>query len=318
MTGIFILSLDTEIAWGTYGEHDLNRQCHNFDNNRQIVQRLVDLLDKYDIAATWAVVGHLFLDHCNGHPDVLQPHYAWADKPDAERDPCTNIEKDSWYYGSDIIQMIRNAKTQHEIGTHTFTHVMAGDPAVSLEIWQSQLRKTVAIHRENGLTATSLVFPQNKIKYVEQLSQFGITAYRGEEQSWYASLPKRIQRACHLLDRAIGLRPPTYDPNHLRQGKQLVNLPASQFYMSYDGIRRYIPLESRVRQARLGLNRAERNGHLYHLWFHPFNLGSSEQMFDGLEMILNDVATRRDAGRIKVMTMAQAAQWVLDGASQHA
>jgi hypothetical protein len=313
MTGIFILSLDTEIAWGTYAKSALELQRWSFDNNRLLVRRLVEILDKYKIPATWAVVGHLFLNHCEGHPDVLQPHYAWAEAPDAQRDPCSDIQHNDWYYGPDIIKMIRDAKVSHEIGTHTFTHVMAGDPAVTREIWESQLTKTVAIHGKHGLKVKSIVYPQNKIAYLESLSKFGIITYRGEEHHAYAKLPRQLRRAIHFTNYALGSEPPTYAPASLREGDHLVNLPSSQFLMTFDGIRKFIPLASRLRQAKLGLDRAENENRLYHLWFHPFNLGSSEKMFTALDMILSDVAWRRDRGGIRVMTMQQAAQWILNG-----
>src|SRR5436190_1585182 len=122
MSGLFILSLDTEIAWGTYDPNALARHKASFDNNRVLIHRLLDLLDQYNIPATFAVVGHLFLDQCSGHPDLLQPHYAWAAEPDSARDPLSDLEHAPWYYGPDIIAAIRQVKTPHDIGTHTFTH----------------------------------------------------------------------------------------------------------------------------------------------------------------------------------------------------
>ncbi len=318
MPGLFILSLDTEIAWGTYDPKALATHKSSFDNNRTLIRRLLALLDQYSIPATFAVVGHLFLERCNGHPDVLQPHYAWANDPDSARDPCSDLEHAPWYYGPDIVAAIREAKSPHEIGTHTFTHVLADDPAVTEAIWRSQLAKSEAIHAEHGLPMRSLVHPQEKVAFTECLPDYGIIAYRGEESKWYGSYPRPLARICHLLDRSLALPPPTYDLNRLCVNDGLVNLPASQFLMSYDGIRRWIPTASRVRQARVGIDRAIKNERLYHLWFHPFNLGSSDAMFVALERILQEVAQQRDAGRLKVMTMAQAAQWILDGMPDHA
>src|SRR5689334_21359673 len=107
MPGLFILSLDTEIAWGTYDPKALARHKTSFDNNRILIRRLLDLLDQYSIPATFAVVGHLFLERCDGHPDVLQPHYAWALEPDSARDPRSDLDHAPWYYGPDIIAAIR-------------------------------------------------------------------------------------------------------------------------------------------------------------------------------------------------------------------
>lgn len=300
MSGIFILSLDTEIAWGT-DSGDLFRYEDCFNNYRAIVRRLIAQLDEYQIAATWAVVGHLFLKKNDRRALNRTDGDAFTD----------------WYHAPDVIQAIRGAQMQHEIGTHTFSHIYTNDREVTQEVWEDELKMCRAIHEENQLTIRSLVFPRNQVAYLDSLPKFGIIAYRGVEQSWYGGLPGLLKRPAHLLDRTLGLPPPTYDPMTLRVGEKLVNLPASQFLMAYDGLRGKIPTASRVRQARFGLERAARRNHLYHLWFHPFNLGTSEAMFEALAQILAEVRRRREAGDIRVMSMEQAAEWVLRNAQIH-
>jgi peptidoglycan/xylan/chitin deacetylase (PgdA/CDA1 family) len=294
MSGLFILSLDTEIAWGTYGETAIARQMRAFDDYRPLVRRLLDLLDEYAIPATWAVVGHLFLKPGDEGAVTLR----CPDHPE-------------WYHAPDVIDMIRSTRTPHEIGTHTFTHVFADE--VMLEDWNTELETCQRIHEEAGLVLHSLVYPRNHITYAETLPQHGIITYRGAEQKWYRQPSGVVGRVFSYLDYVFGLPPVTYDPAALRVGEKLVNLPASQFLMSYDGLRGWIPTASRLRQAKLGIEQAVTRNHLYHLWFHPFNLGSSEKMFDALEQILREVARRRDAGQLQVMTMQQAAAWILDG-----
>src|SRR5262249_6245917 len=142
------------------------------------------------------------------------------------------------------------------------------------------------------------------------LPKYGIIAYRGVE----GNRPTERRGPLHLLERALALPPSTYDLSTLKVGEMLVNLPASQFLLAYDGPRRWIHTTSRLRQARLGLDRAGERGHLYHLWFHPFNLGTSHAMFDALEQILCEVVHRRDSGKLRVMTMQAAAESVLSGA----
>ncbi|NDJ60842.1 MAG: polysaccharide deacetylase, partial [Chloroflexi bacterium] len=107
MTGIFILSLDTEIAWGTYGARDIARQRANFDNYRDLVRRLIDLLDDTAIPATWAVVGHLFVAPGDQPPPLIAPHYSWAAAPDSARAP--DPAHPDWYHAPDVIAMIRAA-----------------------------------------------------------------------------------------------------------------------------------------------------------------------------------------------------------------
>lgn len=289
MAGLFILSLDTEIAWGT-DPQDRARYADCFDNYRVIIRRLLDLLDAYQLPATWAVVGHLFLKP--GDPRArLTPRQAQWD----------------WFHAPDVIRAIAEAPAGHEIGTHTFSHVCAGQ--VSRAEWEAELRLCATLHREHRLPLRSLAFPRNQIAYLETLSAFGITAYRGVEGN------RRAERrgAAYLLHQALAIPPPTYALDRLRVGDRLVNLPASQSLLAYDGLRRFVPTASRVRQAQRGLDHAARRGRLFHLWFHPFTLGTSNAMFYALEQILQDVDRRRQAGDLRALTMAAAADWILAG-----
>lgn len=317
MSGIFVLSLDTEIAWGTIGVRDLARSAAAFDGYRGMITRLLRILDDRDIAATWAVVGHLFLSQCDGHPDLPLPTYAWADRPEADRDPRSHRAQAPWYYGDDVVAMIRGARVAHEIGSHSFTHVMAGDPAVSRQMWEAQLAACRDIHAANGAPMRSLVFPRNQVCHVDLLPAFGVRAFRGGERSWYRNVRGRAARLCHLADRALGFTPPTYPLDGLRVSPELVDIPASQFLMTYDGVRGLIPTRSRVAQARRGLEAASRGDAVFHLWFHPFNLGLGREgaMFGALESVLDIVVRRRESGDIRVATMGDVADEVLAAAA---
>ena len=64
---IFIISLDTELLWG-YVAHPTLKAVRLMENDSRKVRGCVDILlnlfEKHNIPATWAIVGHLFLDHC--------------------------------------------------------------------------------------------------------------------------------------------------------------------------------------------------------------------------------------------------------------
>jgi hypothetical protein len=83
------------------------------------------------------------------------------------------------------------------------------------------------------------------------------------------------------------------------------------FYMPRDGFRRLIPIASRVAHARRGLHAAADRGEMFHLWFHPFNLGSDMHLFDGLERIFQFVNGLRDDGMLEVLTMHQTSERIM-------
>ncbi|MEV1169991.1 polysaccharide deacetylase family protein [Nonomuraea sp. NPDC049784] len=289
MPGICIISIDAELAWGINAE-DLPALSRILDDEPRVIRRMIDLFDAYRVPATWAVVGRMLLRQAEGDGDVRTP--------------------ERWYSAPYLLDWIGGARVGHEIGTHTFTHVYAHDPATTHEVWIRELEAAVEVGKQFGIPMRSIVYPRNQVAYLDTLSDFGIIAYRGVEQSWYGNRPG----APHFLGRALGTRAPTYDPRTLRVGERLVNLPASQFLVGSNGPRRLIPHSSRIRQARLGLNRAVSRGEIYHLWFHPFNLGGDPRMLNTFERILRHVSRCRDKGGLTVMTMAQAADHLLGGA----
>ncbi|WP_197048842.1 polysaccharide deacetylase family protein [Streptosporangium roseum] len=293
MPGLCILSIDTELAWGIDAQ-DLPRYSKVLDDEPIIIRRLIGLLDEHQIPATWALVGQLLM--------------APEDRREGGRTP------ERWYYAPRLLEWINNARVRHEVGTHTFSHVCAHDVSTTRELWRQELEAAAQMSMRHGITMRSIVYPRNQVAHTDILSDFGIIAYRGVEQSWYGN----HHGVLHFVDRALGVASPTYDLRRLREGDRLVNLPASQFLMGDNGMRKLIPPASRIRQARLALDRATRRGELYHLWFHPFNLGGDGRMFQTLDRILRDISERRDRGEIAVMTMGQTADLVLRGAGESA
>jgi peptidoglycan/xylan/chitin deacetylase (PgdA/CDA1 family) len=287
MPGLFILSLDTEIAWGTDAPL-LPTYAACFEAYPALLRRLLDLLDAYTIPATWAIVGQLLLAEGTPDADSRQPPH--------------------WYHAPYVLDWIRNARTPHEIGTHTYRHIYARHAEVTRAVWDADLMEVAALHQRLGLPLRSIVFPRNQIAYLDSLPQHGIIAYRGIE----GNRPQERRGWRHLLQRSLPLPPPTYPLNSLRTTDSLVNLPASQFLLDYKGVRRMIPTASRVREAQIGLQRAAEQEHLYHLWFHPFNLGTHPQMFTALEAILRQAVAYREQGTLQVMTMQQAAAHLLN------
>jgi hypothetical protein len=83
--------------------------------------------------------------------------------------------------------------------------------------------------------------------------------------------------------------------------------------LAYDGARRFLPDRARAWQAERGLRAAIRQGRVFHLYFHPYNLASSPRMLRVLEDILQSVSRHRSAGALRVSTMGQLAAEALAG-----
>jgi hypothetical protein len=310
-----VFSLDAELAWGTFdiGGHRYLRD--DYLRTRGEARRLLALQDRYNIPSTWAFVGHLMIDSCERcdgttHADVLRPRYDWYPRDWHHLDPGTNVKQDPLWYGTDMLEWVMKTQVRHDIGSHTFTHIIVGDPACTREIALSQFRKCVEVHARYGLKLDSVVFPRNKVAHLDVLRELGIVSYRGPEQSWYQKLSGAAYRAGHLIDNTLAVEPPTYPLEGLAD-RGLVNVPGSMFLLPTNGIRKMVPSRSRRRQALRGLRRAAERGEIFHLWLHPVNLACSPIMPQILEEVFQEVDELRRQGRMIVRTMADMARDIL-------
>jgi hypothetical protein len=78
-TGVFTISLDTEIAWEIFNKGDVERYKEAYRNTPEVIDRLCDIFDEYEIPAMWAIVSHL-LEECNwDHSDRISLGFEWID-----------------------------------------------------------------------------------------------------------------------------------------------------------------------------------------------------------------------------------------------
>src|SRR5438046_2770718 len=113
-TGIFTISIDLELIWGTMDRAGIDRFAPACRVEREVViDRLLDLFGKYDVSATWCIVGHLFLDRCsaNGrkHPEIVRPRHSWMKSDWFANDPVGTEASDPLFYGRSLVEKIRNA-----------------------------------------------------------------------------------------------------------------------------------------------------------------------------------------------------------------
>jgi peptidoglycan/xylan/chitin deacetylase (PgdA/CDA1 family) len=210
------------------------------------------------------------------------------------------------YYAPDLVDAIGAARAGHEIASHSFSHVVYGDPGCSRAAAAADLAAAVTAARARGVTLRSFVFPRNVEGHHDVLVANGFVCYRGAERHVYSGLPRPARRIAHFIDHALGGAAPVVAPSERLPG--LWNIPASMMFFPRGGLRGAIPFAARVRKARATLAAAIRSGGTFHLWFHPFNLAVDRaDMFAALREILRAVVAERDRGQVDVRTMAQVA-----------
>jgi len=296
--GVFTISLDTELAWGTFDKGNVERYEEAYRNTPEVIDRLCDLFDEYEIPATWAVVSHL-LEDCDGdHADRTSPDFEWVDDWFSELPCASGMDKDLWY-APWLVDRIQDCETKQEIGLHGSTHMQLGAEGCSRQQAEEEVGAAVETLRSLGVEPKSFVFPRNDIGHLDVLREHGIEAYRGVDARWYerAAVPSAVKPPLRFADEAVRGTPPVVEPIE-RDG--IVEIPGSQvFRPSHDGWQ-YTPGESSVARAKKGLRRAARTGSVFHLWFHPFNLGHEpERDLKRLESVLATVEKFETDGRLE-------------------
>jgi peptidoglycan/xylan/chitin deacetylase (PgdA/CDA1 family) len=305
---VLLLSFDKELVWGSFDIMSTEEFAARNPDPRGIVRQLLAVLDERAVPATWAVVGHLFLRSCDrdpdgrAHADLIRPRYSWYEGDWFSQDPCTDRGRDPLWYGDDIVEMIMSTRTAQEIASHSFSHLVYGDPGCSREAAVADVRSCVELAKKLGIPLRSFVFPRNAEGHHDVLRDAGFIAYRGEGPTWFNRLPSSARRAGHLIDQAAALPPPVFTPEQRHGG--LWNLPGSMLLLPRNGVRRLIPLAARVRKARAGLRRAVREQGVFHLWFHPFNLATDPPgLLGAFTTILDEAVGMRNRGELDIRTM---------------
>jgi peptidoglycan/xylan/chitin deacetylase (PgdA/CDA1 family) len=284
---VFTVSIDFELMWGTADRPyaaDFRSLCEV--ERRQVVVRLLALLEEFDIPATWGVVGQLFL---------RQPADTSHPSPIVRQGP------DELYHCADLVERIQRCKVAQDIGSHTFCHIEMDEAKCSPAAADADIAECARVARQWGIEMRSLIFPRNLVGNLQALKRHGFTCYRGPEPHWYARKRRMIRRLGHLLEILTARTPPSVT---VKEEGGLWNIPGSMLYTPSHGTRRYLPVWLRVLRARRGLDHAVRRGEIFHLWFHPTDLaGRADAMLYGLRRIFEHAASLRQSGRMEFRSM---------------
>lgn len=300
---IFIISLDVELLWGYVMEPKskvISMLQNDTRKGRGAVESLLAIFEKYNVPATWAIVGHLFLDHCkkeNGIPHKGIPRFKddWYSE-----DTCSNIGEAPLYYGRDIVESIISSPVKHEIALHSFSHVPFSE--CSHEVAEAEVKEGIKTARELGVPLKSFVFPGDNIGHIDVLRENGFRIYRGKELVRL----DRSQITWHwITDMVAGriLAPPA-QPKWV---DGIWEIPSSMPFCDAPFLQFTL-----LPRARLGIQRAIRSNKVFHIWLHPHNLVAYPSLVKRLDSLLSFVARRRDEDKLQVMTMGELAGYLGD------
>ena len=295
--GVFLFTLDTELAWGHYDIYDAGLFSTDGSRERRTVIRILELLDEYDITATWAIVGRLF---CKDHlvckdimPLDLGGKYPQFEAMIASDHPLL--------YAPDLIETLIVRGARHEIGFHGFTHRIFTEMAESEA--RAEIEAWSLVAAPYGIQPKTVVFPRNRIKHLALFSRFGFLCFRGTEKyPGFVASPSVFGKGLRRYYRytSLAATPEVYQPWKDTSG--LYNLPASRSLFSIDRtleqILRGINLRSVTTWALVrGVKQAVREKGIFHLYTHPYEF-QSEEDFTKLRRVIQAVRIEMNRGSL--------------------
>lgn len=294
--GLFVISLDFELFWGIRDKYTFEQYGPNVLGVWEVIPKMLGLFAKYEVHATFATVGAMFAKDLNELNQFLpdkKPSYT-----DQNLSPYYDYIDDSvhnnsdYYFGKKLIEMVKS-DSRHEIGTHTFSHYYGLEDGQTEVEFEDDLKSAIAIAKSQNIDIKSFVFPRHQInsEYLKFFKKNGIEIYRETEKAWFHSPAKGaeegiIKRAVRYLDYFVCLGSHhCQDVDEIKKGN-LYAIRASRWLRPYkesesklDGLK--------VRRIKKQMNYAARKGKIFHLWFHPHDIGINQDVnFKMLEEIL--------------------------------
>jgi hypothetical protein len=325
MNGKFVISLDFELHWGVFDNRTVNSYKNNLLQTRTVIDKMLELADKYGIKLTFSAVGFLFAE---SKSELIQyfpknkPSYTNNKlSPYAILDSIGHSEKeDPYHFAKSVIKKIHN-NGNHEIGSHTFSHYYCHEKGQTLKQFNEDISSAVSIAKSMGIKLQSIVFPRNMInteneldkEYLDICYKHGIKSFRGKENSILYNLHNSkfysnwyIIRIFRFLDAYLNLSGyNTYSLQRIHKENNVINLPSSRLLRAYTKKLSFLePLK--LRRIKKPMMHAARNNELFHLWWHPHNFGvNTDENFKNLEEIFNMYHKLNKNYNFQSMTMTE-------------
>lgn len=299
--GSFTVSLDLELFWGMRDAQTLDSYRENISNVHTLIPRILDLFEKYQIHATWAVVGFLFFKNKEELLQNLpsqQPDYSkkiFSPYPYINENDLEEI----YHFAPDAISAIQRTPFQ-EIGTHTFSHYFGLEKGQTKSQFKEDIECAIKAQSQIDSKCKSIVFPRNQYheEHLSVLGPLGIRYYRGNAQGWLYK-PRNFKaetfgvRIIRLADAYINITGYNTFAAPKANAMGLKNIPASMFLRPYSPFfKLFEPLQfNRIKKSMLHAAKHKEN---YHIWWHPHNFGkNTNENLLFLEKILKQYSVYR-------------------------
>lgn len=317
MKPVLITSLDFELYWGVCSSRSIDEYKDNILGGRKAIPELLELFKKHSVHTTWATVGFMFAENYDDlkrylPQESLLPTYS---DPELNSYDCLykkacNKESEDYFFALPLIKLISGFEGQ-EIGSHTFSHLFCRDKGITKEQFDTDILSAVKIAEDKGFKLSSVVFPRNQYNpdLMGDLDPSVISAFRDEENDWIHEKIKikPLLRALRLMDVYFPLTGQGgYFP---KKEYGAWNFVGSRMYKPY-----YKPLafleRLKIRRIKKQMLHAAKNGLVFHLWWHPHNIGvRTDFHLKQLEEIFSYYDELKEKYGMVSMNMQEAAEY---------
>jgi hypothetical protein len=289
--GSVTFSFDCEGKWGmtdipTPWDVHLTRT-----NLLKAYEFILDILNEYDIAATFAFVGaftesrEIFLDQTL----PILKSAAYSDWLDYSMHRITDRTEEGWFV-PELLEMVKD-HSSHEIATHGYTHIPfsmldKADVYTELGLINNWAKK-------NELECSTIVYPRNIIGHQELLEKFGISGFRDLPVTLF---DRQIPKLIRTLIEEIWI----FQKSEKIQEGNPIKIPGGTFINWRYGFRNYIPAPVSVLKYKSMIKDAKLRNRVAHFWIHPHNFITSPSTKILFRKICEEVSTQRNESTLVV------------------
>ena len=294
----FILSFDCEGKWGMADDPAMaSANPIGDDSLSKAYARIFEILDRYEIPATFALVGVFaseYEEYVESRDQLLEskPHSEWLKIP--EQSFAAGV-MDGWFYPK-LVDNIRS-KGMHEIASHSYSHLPLHNSDVTKNSFFTELNFVKQWKEKNSVDLNTFIFPRNQIRYQEVLNDFDYFGYRqcDIQNAAYGSRLKTLQDECNILKKS--------DAHSTNM--EPIAIPPGTFLNWRHGPRRVIPERLTLKRWSNVLRHAAATGGVAHLWLHPHTLVTAKGQDDLFECAISMVAAMNSTEQLVPVTQKQ-------------
>jgi hypothetical protein len=265
-------------------------------NVHEVIQRTLGLFERYEIHATWAIVGLLAHDSIyelmskNATTELNYSNKSYSPFP-LTKEKYGDFEPEI-LLGKSEIKTILNTNNQ-ELASHTYSHLYALENGITTSDFEVDCTKMTEIGEQLGLDFTSIVFPRNQLNpsFLAVCKQNGITAFRGNQETYFwNNSPFQKEGLFKKMGRVLDAYFPisttkSYNIDQLKLVEGVLNVPANRFFRPVSN-KNWLE-KRKIRRIKAEMKKAAENQTIYHLWWHPHNFAKNlEASLSQLEEIL--------------------------------